>query len=152
MRFVSVREKTIVVVVLMAVNALLTLVLNAFSWTPGSIILSLAQLAGWYLATRVFRGRGEHVAPARAWWRMTARPLLSGVWSALYAIGIVASLIALPFIEVTAADVVSLLVQAVLAYLFGLSFVRLRKLPTETAPPKAAMAPQRTDAPAAPRP
>jgi hypothetical protein len=152
MRFVSIREKTIVVVVLMAVNALLTLVLNAFAWAPGSIILSLVQLAGWYLATRVFRGRGEQVAPARAWWRMTARPVLSGVWSVLYAIGLIASLIALPFVEVTVADVVSLLVQAVLAYLFGLSFVRLRKLQAEQVPQAARVADaEPTDAAASPR-
>jgi len=151
MRFVSIREKAVVIVVLLAVDVVLTLVLNPFAWTAGSIILSLVQLAGWYLATRVFRGRGEAVAPARAWWRMTARPLLSGFWCALYAVGILASLIAIPFVAVNAGDVVSLLVQATLALLFGLSFVRLRRLQAEQAPRSAVRNTPRaapTDAPA----
>ena len=131
MRFVSAGRKTIVVVVLLAVNGVLWLVLNPLGWAPGSIALSVLQLAGWYLASRVFRGEGEAVRPARAWWRMTARPLLSGVWAALYIVGLLASIIALPFVDVTAGDVVSLLVQAVLAFLFGLSFVRLRRLQRE---------------------
>jgi hypothetical protein len=131
MRFVSVGQKTIVVVVLLAVNGVLWLILNPFGWTPGAIVLSLLQLAGWYLASRVFRGAGEPVRPTRPWWRMTARPLLSGIWAGLYLAGLIASIIALPFIEVTAADTVSLLVQAALGLLFGLSFVRLRRLQQE---------------------
>ncbi|MFF1571560.1 hypothetical protein ACFVWR_02350 [Leifsonia sp. NPDC058292] len=156
MRLVSVREKTIAVVVLMAVNGLLILVLNAFSWAPGSIVVSLLQLIGWYLATRVFRGAGEPVAPARPWWRMTARPLLSGVWAVLYAIGVVTSLIALAFVQVTAADVVSILVQGALAVLFTLSFLRLRAQHPAATPNRAATTrtarPRPTDAPASPRP
>ncbi|MFF1876763.1 hypothetical protein [Leifsonia sp. NPDC058230] len=127
MRFVSVRQKTVVVVVLLAVNGVLWLVLDPLGWVPGAIILSSLQLVGWYLASRVFRGQGEPLRPARPWWRMTARPLLSGVWAALYLAGLIASIVALPFVAVTAADVVSLVVQATLALLFGLSFVRLRR-------------------------
>jgi hypothetical protein len=131
MRFVSIGQKSIVVAVLLAVNGVLWLVLNPFGWIPGAIVLSLLQLAGWYLASRVFRGAGEPVRPARPWWRMTARPSLSGIWAALYLGGLIASVVALPFIEVTAADIVSLLVQAALGVLFGLSFVRLRRLQRE---------------------
>ena len=131
MRFVTVGQKAIVVVVLLVVNGVLWLILNPVGWVPGSIALSVLQLAGWYLASRVFRGEGEPVRPVRAWWRMTARPLLSGIWSALYIVGLIASIVALPFVEITAGDVVSLLVQAALGFLFGLSFVRLRRLQQE---------------------
>ena len=126
MRFTSPGRKTIVVVVLLAVDAVLTLLLNPLESVAGSIVLSILQFAGWYLASRVFRGEGEPGARARPWWRMTARPTLSAVWAALYGVGTLVSLIALFFIEVTLADLVSLLVQAGLAYLFFTSFRRLR--------------------------
>ncbi|MEO7016002.1 MAG: hypothetical protein ABI130_06330 [Leifsonia sp.] len=125
MRFTSPSQKTIVVVVLLAVDAVLTLLLNPLESVAGSIVLSILQFAGWYLASRVFRGAGEPVARARPWWRMTARPTLSALWAALYGVGALVSLIALFFIEVTLADLVSLLVQGGLAYLFFTSFRRL---------------------------
>lgn len=39
----------------------------------------LTSFAGFWYGTRVFRGRGEAVTPARPWWRWTAWPALSWV-------------------------------------------------------------------------
>lgn len=126
MRFVTVREKAIVVAILVAADALLTFVLDALHGEAGSIVLSVLQLAGWYLASRVFRGRGEPIAPVRAWWRMTARPLLSGILGAGYGLLALVNLV-LSFAGFgSAAGTVSILVELVLAALFLTSFVRLR--------------------------
>lgn len=127
MRFVSVGEKAIVVAVLLAVNLALIFAFNAFSWQAGSIVLSVLQLLGWYLATRVFRGAGENVARVRPWWRMTARPLLSGVLGAGYALVAVVNLVFSVVGFGSAAGTVSVLVEAVLAALFLNSFRRLRR-------------------------
>ncbi|WP_223693303.1 hypothetical protein [Leifsonia poae] len=127
MRFVSVGQKTIVVGVLLGVNLLLMLLLNAFGWEPGSIVLSLLQLAGWYLASRMFRGAGEDVARARPWWRMTAKPLLSGVLGAGYALLAAVNLVFSLLGYGSASGTVSVLVQAALATLFLNSYRRLRR-------------------------
>jgi hypothetical protein len=125
MRFVSVGQKAVVVAVLLAVDLFLTLVLYAFASEPGSIALSVLQLVGWYLASRVFRGAGEPVAPARPWWRMTARPALSGVFGVVYALLATVNLV-LSFAGFgSASGVVSILVEGVLAYLFLTSYRRL---------------------------
>jgi len=135
MRFITVREKAIVVAILLGVDALLALVLNALHWEPGSIVLSILQFAGWYLASRVFRGPGEPVAAARPWWRMTARPLLSGIFGAFYCLSALAN-VALSLAGFgSAAGTVSILVELALAGLFLTSFVRLRAL---RAPARAA--------------
>ncbi|GAA1448282.1 hypothetical protein [Leifsonia poae] len=126
MRFVTVREKAIVVAILLAVDLVLTLVLNAMGSEIGSIVLSVLQLAGWYAATRVFRGAGEPVAPRRPWWRMTARPALSGVLGLAYGLVALVNLV-LSFAGFgSASGFVSILVEAVLAVLFLNSAKRLR--------------------------
>ena len=38
---------------------------------------SLVLLAGIMFGARIFRGKGEQIAPARPWWQMTAWPKLS---------------------------------------------------------------------------
>jgi hypothetical protein len=126
MRFTTIREKAVVVAVLVVADLLLTLALNALNWEPGSIALSVLQLAGWYLASRVFRGPGEPVAPARPWWRMTSRPLLSGVLGVGYAALALANVVMSLIGYGSAAGTVSILVQLVLAALFLTSFRRLR--------------------------
>jgi hypothetical protein len=128
MRFITIREKAIVVAILLGVDALLTVVLNALHWEPGSIALSVLQFAGWYLASRVFRGPDEPVAPARPWWRMTARPLLSGVFGVGYGLlGLTNAVLSLVGFG-SPAGTVSILVELALAALFITSFVRLRAL------------------------
>ncbi len=128
MRFVSPVRKAVVVVVLLAVNLLLMLVLDALHSEVGSVLLTVLQVAGWYLASRVFRGPGEEVAPARAWWRMTSRPLLSGVFGGVYALLAVVNTV-LSFAGYgSLSGTVSILAEAVLACLFLLSFSRLRAL------------------------
>ena len=141
MRFVTVREKAIVVAILLAVDLVLTLVLNAMGSEAGSIVLSLVQLAGWYAATRVFRGAGEAVGPRRPWWRMTARPLLSAVLGLAYGLVALVNLV-LSFAGFwSASGFVSILVEAVLAALFLHSAKRLRAVrPAQRATQAAARA------------
>lgn len=128
MRFTTPVQKTVVVVVLLAINAALALALNALRWEPGSIALSILQLIGWYLVSRVFRGAGEPVAAARPWWRMTARPLLSGVLGAGYLLVALVNLVLSMIGYGSASGTVSVLVELVLAALFLTTFVRLRAL------------------------
>lgn len=128
MRFTTPVQKTVVVVVLLAINAALALALNALRWEPGSIALSILQLIGWYLVSRVFRGPGEPVAAARPWWRMTARPLLSGVLGAGYLLVALVNLVLSMVGFGSASGTVSVLVELVLAALFLTTFVRLRAL------------------------
>ncbi|MGJ4845695.1 hypothetical protein [Leifsonia sp. Le1] len=130
MRFTTPVQKTVVVVVLLAINAVLALALNALRWEPGSIALSILQLIGWYLVSRVFRGPGEPVAAARPWWRMTARPLLSGVLGAGYLLVALVNLVLSMVGFGSASGTVSVLVELVLAALFLTTFVRLRALGT----------------------
>ncbi|MFJ8895399.1 hypothetical protein ACIRCZ_12480 [Leifsonia sp. NPDC102414] len=130
MRFTTPVQKTLVVVVLLAVNAGLALLLNALRWEPGSIALSILQLAGWYLASRLFRGPGEPVAAARPWWRMTSRPPLSGVLGAGYLLMALVNTVLSMVGYGSASGTVSVLVELVLAALFLTTFVRLRALGT----------------------
>ncbi|QIZ97243.1 MULTISPECIES: hypothetical protein [unclassified Leifsonia] len=130
MRFTTPVQKTVVVVVLLAINAVLALALNALRWEPGSIAVSILQLIGWYLVSRVFRGPGEPVAAARPWWRMTARPLLSGVLGAGYLLVALVNLVLSVVGFGSASGTVSVLVELVLAALFLTTFVRLRALGT----------------------
>lgn len=128
MRFTAPGQKAVVVCVLLAVNAILVLVAMAVRSEAFSVALSLVQLVGWYLASRVFRGPGEPVRAIRPWWRMTNRPALSGVLGAGYAVAAVVNAgFALAGFG-GFSGVVSILVQVILAGLFLMSFVRLRAL------------------------
>jgi len=133
MRFTTPREKTIVIVVLLAVNAVLALLFDALHSEPASIVLTVLQTLGWYLATRVFRGPGEPVAAARPWWRMTNRPLLSGVLAAVYGLLAVVN-IGLSFAGYgSASGTVSILAELALGSVFALSYLRLSSLARATA-------------------
>ena len=66
-------------------------------WTLVSIVIgNVIFLAFLIVGVRSFRGRGEPVAPKRAWWRLTARPtagfVIAGV-SAWFALGFVVSIV-----------------------------------------------------------
>ncbi|MGO4537042.1 hypothetical protein [Leifsonia sp. 2MCAF36] len=133
MRFTTPGRKAAVIAVLFAVSALLSLLFDALHSEVGSIVLSLLQVVAWYLVTRVFRGPGEPVRAARAWWRMTNRPLLSGVLAAVY------GLVAVVNVGFSIAGfggpsgTASILAELVLAALFALSYVRLTSLARATA-------------------
>ncbi|AAT88185.1 hypothetical protein Lxx01000 [Leifsonia xyli subsp. xyli str. CTCB07] len=128
MRFITPKEKAIVVAILVGVDLLLILLLDALNTQGGSIALSILQLVAWYLATRVFRGPGEPVRAARPWWRMTNRPLLSGVLGVGYGLlAVVNAGFSLAGYG-SVSGVVSILVELVLAGLFLTSFWRLRAL------------------------
>lgn len=126
MRFTSPTQKALVVMALIAVDLVLVVLFDALHSEPASILLTILQLLGWYVVSRVFRGPGESVRAARPWWRMTNRPLLSGVLGAGY------GLLALVNIGFSVAGygsvsgTVSILAELVLAALFLLSFSCLR--------------------------
>lgn len=126
MRFTTPAQKALVVVVLLGVDALLVLLLDALHSEPASIVLTVLQAVGWYLATRVFRGPGEPVRKARAWWRMTSRPLLSGILGAGYALLAVVNIGFSIAGFGSVSGTVSIVAELLLAALFLTSCVRLR--------------------------
>lgn len=127
-RFVSPGQKAAVIAVLVALNGALMVALDVWHVEGAAIILSLVQLAGWYLVTRVFRGPGEKLRRARPWWRMTNRAPLSGLLGAGYGLLAVTN-IGFSFAGYgSLSGTVSILVELVLAWLFLTSFVRLRAL------------------------
>lgn len=133
MRFTTPREKTIVIVVLLAVTLVFVLLFNALHSEPASIVLTVLQTLGWYLVTRVFRGPGEPVAAARPWWRMTNRPLLSGVLAAGYGLLAIVNIV-LSFAGFgSLSGTVSILAELALASLFALSYLRLSSVARATA-------------------
>lgn len=133
MRFTTPREKTIVIVVLLAVTLVLVLLFDALHSEPASIVLTVLQTLGWYLVTRVFRGPGEPVAAARPWWRMTNRPLLSGVLAAGYGLLAIVNIV-LSFAGFgSLSGTVSILAELALASLFALSYLRLSSVARATA-------------------
>lgn len=133
MRFTSPAQKALVVAVLLGVNVVLALVFDALHSEAASIVLTVLQVLGWYIASRLFRGPGEAVRPARPWWRMTNRPFLSGVLGAGYALLAVVN-IGFSFAGYgSLSGTVSILAELLLAALFLLSFARLRA----TAPVRA---------------
>lgn len=128
MRFTTTGQKAVVIAVLVAVSGLLALVLDAMNSEPGSIVLTVLQVAAWYLVSRMFRGPGEPVRAARPWWRMTNRPLLSGVLAAVY--GLVALVnVGFSFAGFgSVSGTVSILAELVLCALFANSYLRLASL------------------------
>ena len=128
MRFTTTGQKAVVIAVLFAVSGLLTLLLDAMRSEAGSIALTVLQVAAWYLVSRMFRGPGEPVRAARPWWRMTNRPLLSGVLAVVY------GLVALVNIGFSLAGfgslsgTVSILAELGLGALFAISYRRLASL------------------------
>jgi hypothetical protein len=133
MRFTTPAQKAVVIVILVALSAVLAMLLDAFRSEAGSIILTVLQVIGWYLATRLFRGPGEPVRTARPWWRMTNRPLLSGVLGAVYALFALVN-IGFSFAGYgSASGVVSILAELVLGALFLTSYRRLASLGRATA-------------------
>ena len=128
MRFTTPGQKAIVVVVLLAATGVLTLVTDALHSEAASVVLTVVQVVGWYLASRVFRGPGEPVRPTRVWWRMTNQPLLSGALGAIYGVLAVVN-IGLSFAGyASVSGFVSIAAELVMAWLFLTCFVRLRAL------------------------
>jgi len=128
MRFTTTGQKAVVIAVLVAVDGLLAWMLDALHSEAGSIALTVLQVLAWYLVSRMFRGPGEPVRAARPWWRMTNRPLLSGVLAAVY------GLLALVNIGFSFAGfgslsgTVSILAELALCALFANSYRRLASL------------------------
>jgi hypothetical protein len=128
MRFTTPGRKAAVIAILVAVNLLLALLFDALHSDAGSIVLTVLQVAAWYLVSRMFRGPGEPVRAARPWWRMTNRPLLSGVLAAVYGVLAVVN-IGFSFAGYgSLSGTVSILAELVLAALFAVSFRRLTSL------------------------
>jgi hypothetical protein len=100
----------------------------------------LTTFAPFALAVRIFRGRDEPVEPPRAWWRMTAWPVLSRrlgiLFAVLVALGVLALVLAavgVPEYQSVGADWIASAISgcvqfAVLAYLYLNSAVRMKRL------------------------
>ena len=128
MRFTTPGRKATVIAVLVAVNLVLALLFDALHSEAGSIVLTVLQVVVWYLVSRMFRGPGEPVRAARPWWRMTNRPLLSGVLAAVYGLLAVVN-IGFSFAGYgSLSGTVSILAELVLATLFAVSYRRLASL------------------------
>jgi uncharacterized RDD family membrane protein YckC len=86
-----------------------------------------AVLGGlWVFGMRVFRGKGEPVKPARAWWRATYRPRAGRVIGIFLALETVADAFNLAFSDTRAADLIlGLVVSAVLCFVYFYSTFRL---------------------------
>ena len=112
-----------------------------------SVANAILTLGGILLGARLFRGRGELIAPPRPWWRMTSRPRLSRIVGGLAVAGVVSSL----SLFVTAAlgldtqtlerltigDTITVaILYAVIAFLYLNSAVRLTRLPAPSSEPK----------------
>ena len=132
MRFTTPARKAGLIAVLLAVNVALALLFDALHSEAASIVLTALQVAGWYLVTRMFRGPGESVRAARPWWRMTNRPLLSGVFGVGYAVLAVVNIGFSLAGYGSLSGTVSILAELVLAALFLNSFACLR--PRRAAP------------------
>ncbi len=118
------------------------LIPNAYVGSAINFVLTLGAV--WYGA-RVFRGRGEAIAPARRWWRMTAWRRASGWIGLLCVLGAATgAFAAFPQIvdpegygdqPVSVFDVLQISVPfAILAFFYLNSWARLRAIPT---PPRS---------------
>ncbi|MGH1526897.1 hypothetical protein ACRAWC_24305 [Leifsonia sp. L25] len=133
MRFTTPGRKAAVIAVLVAVNILVALLFDALHSEAVSVVLTVLQVTAWYLVSRMFRGPGEPVQAARPWWRMTNRPLLSGVFAIVY--GLVAVInIGFSFAGFGGlSGTVSILAELLMAALFAISYRRLSSLAHATA-------------------
>ncbi|WP_374008768.1 hypothetical protein [Leifsonia sp. LS-T14] len=133
MRFTTPGRKAAVIAVLVAASALLALLFDALHSEAGSVVLTVLQVIAWYLVSRLFRGPGEPVQAARPWWRMTNRPLLSGILAAVYGLLAVIN-IGFSFAGFGGlSGTVSILAELFLAALFAVSYLRLSSLARATA-------------------
>ena len=91
---------------------------------------SVPTLAGILLGARIFRGKGEPIAPPRPLWQLTARPTLSGRLGIVFAVSAVLSVPAIvrDAIEIQAADGLdNLLTSIQLVVFLGLLAVLYRR-------------------------
>ncbi|MFF2272849.1 hypothetical protein ACFVTX_11280 [Agromyces sp. NPDC058136] len=100
-----------------------------------AVISAVWTIAAVLYGARVFRGRGEPVAPPRPWWQMTARPTLSRNLGLLLAVVTASSFLGMVLelagvVEPRSTPVVSAVTMiefGVLAYLYLNSAARLRR-------------------------
>lgn len=103
-------------------------------------LMYVSDLAAVLLGARIFRGSGEAIGPARAWWRMTARPQLSRNLGVILLVFVLMCVISLVFrlgvSGVSALEVVTTAEIAVFAALYLNSAIRLTRLGVPPKPPK----------------
>ena len=88
---------------------------------------------------RSFRGSDEPVKPPRAWLRMTARPRAGFVLGGLCVLFFISSIFSVAFSasDPASAGVDDALVNALLAFLYIRSSIRLHRTPPKTEPQRA---------------
>jgi len=90
LRVMNPGQKFAVLVVMTALNAVIIwMVSPVLTGALGVILLHLVSTALLIAVARSFRGPGEPIAPPRAWWRLTARPLAGWWLSGVYLLGVV---------------------------------------------------------------
>jgi len=115
----------------------------------GSLLITAITLASVIVGARLFRGRGEPVAPRRPWWKVTARPLLSRVLGLIFTLSLASTLLlvitatlgvaqsAQSLGRMTILDTTtSAVLSAALAFLYLNSAARLAKMPVPIREPK----------------
>lgn len=100
-----------------------------------SLVDAVVTIGLFLLGARVFRGAGEPVAPPRAWWRMTAWPVLSrnlGIIFAFGALSVIVYAVRLAQTDVAwyslVDTIISIVPIAVIAFLYLNSAVRMKRL------------------------
>lgn len=109
-----------------------------------SLIGSVLFLGFVLVGTRIFRGRHEPILPARAWWRMTAKPTAGFVLGTCFALSLVYDVV-LAVVDPAgqfpgrrnidlSTSILNILGTASLAYLYLNSSIRLVRNPPVVAP------------------
>ena len=102
-----------------------------FVVVPLTFILDLAAVL---LGARIFRGSGEAIEPARAWWRMTARPRLSRNLGVILLVFAVMSVISLVFQFGAGEGSAIRVVASIQAAVFAALYLNCRRRTPSTAP------------------
>ncbi|POH64636.1 hypothetical protein C3B61_12160 [Cryobacterium zongtaii] len=103
----------------------------------------LLYLLLYFGGVRSFRGADEPVEPPRAWWRMTSRPRAGFVVGSLLVLSVANWMfsVATGATDVALAGVLGVIADALLAFLYFRSSVRLHRVPPRIVPQRTVQDP-----------
>ncbi|MBB2975181.1 hypothetical protein FHX49_000722 [Microbacterium endophyticum] len=127
MRIQSTIAKSATIIGAAAVSLGATAFVGATNFSLGYFLGTVLMLSAVIFCVRTFRGIDEHIEPARAWWRMTSRPLAGYLLGALFLAEV--SWIAAGYVEPQGgvALVTGLVVNSVLSVAYLHSSLRLSR-------------------------
>jgi len=134
-----------VVVSLTVLGVVGQLLLDPSYSTPlATLISDFLPLAIFAVGVRSFRGRGEPIAPPRAWWRMTSRPTAGIVIASVAALTSLVSLVSLPFTtsEAYPIDPLNYVISTTLTVIVIVAYVNSSVRLIRSPPPIVAEAPR----------